>query len=484
MPDSNKYIDVLPTFNNCFFHCLSLHYLSKGIPLPDDLFTPHGLDTQYVRAIKKVIQTAEDLELFKQVTDSSYLVEKTLVLGVLFRSYFSNFLSDNWELGVKLFDSKDENLPQGMQELIFMKLVEGRLELGLEAFLQNVQEQAPSIYLANKDFFKQVKEPELYWLEEGYLNFCRYIGTNIKLSAFEADLFLTSKLNIPFAAYNDDKKSNEKLLITSNSEQPDFQFLLDAKDKHYNFIETQPSQVLEEYKTRFEGYKLEREKILAMAANSHTKLAEAQNSPFLLVAATFPASEEGFKYPMQLLVNRLNYLSEKSKAKKLEIIAPEEIAEIVITEQTAQPEMEDQSIKITEQDEPVPEPSAFMQSDNDQDFIILSEPTPSTLKKESTPIPRNVPRKRPLPKAKEKVHSCANISMMVLGGFIAAAGIAAVALAFTVLNAATLGIAGIATAVAAVPLFFSGVGLFATGIYKNRQPGDEQPLDASNPILR
>lgn len=64
-----------------------------------------------------------------------------------------------------------------------------------------------------------------------------------------------------------------------------------------------------------------------------------------------------------------------------------------------------------------------------------------------------------------------NINMMVLGGFIAVVGIAAVAVAFTVLNAATLGtviVAGIG--IAAV---LSGIGLFAVGAYKNSQTNTE-----------
>ncbi len=69
-----------------------------------------------------------------------------------------------------------------------------------------------------------------------------------------------------------------------------------------------------------------------------------------------------------------------------------------------------------------------------------------------------------------------NISMMVLGGFIAAAGIAAVAIAFTVLNAATFGVAGLAVAGIGVAAALSGVGLFATGAYKNRQTIPEESL--------
>jgi hypothetical protein len=79
--------------------------------------------------------------------------------------------------------------------------------------------------------------------------------------------------------------------------------------------------------------------------------------------------------------------------------------------------------------------------------------------------------------------SISNISMMVLGGFIAAAGIAAVAIAFTVLNAATFGVAGLVVAGIGVAVALSGVGLFATGAYKNKNTTSDISLDHSNNIV-
>lgn len=77
--------------------------------------------------------------------------------------------------------------------------------------------------------------------------------------------------------------------------------------------------------------------------------------------------------------------------------------------------------------------------------------------------------------------------MMVLGGFIAAAGIAAVAIAFTVLNVATFGIVGLVVAGIGVAAALSGVGLFATGAYKNRNTTPYIPLeeadDAPAPVM-
>lgn len=54
-----------------------------------------------------------------------------------------------------------------------------------------------------------------------------------------------------------------------------------------------------------------------------------------------------------------------------------------------------------------------------------------------------------------------NISMQILGGFIAALGVAAIAIAFTILNAAMLGIPGVALAVSGVVMTLIGYGVFS-----------------------
>jgi hypothetical protein len=69
-----------------------------------------------------------------------------------------------------------------------------------------------------------------------------------------------------------------------------------------------------------------------------------------------------------------------------------------------------------------------------------------------------------------------NISLMVLSGFIASVGITAVAIAFSALNAAIFGIAGIIVATIGVTTALSGMGLFAVSAYKHRQKTDENSM--------
>lgn len=69
-----------------------------------------------------------------------------------------------------------------------------------------------------------------------------------------------------------------------------------------------------------------------------------------------------------------------------------------------------------------------------------------------------------------------NVSMVVLSGFIAVAGIAAIAIAFTVLNAATFGVAGIVTAIIGSAAILSSIGLFTANTAGARQKSIDEPL--------
>ncbi|CAM2922160.1 hypothetical protein [Legionella worsleiensis] len=67
-------------------------------------------------------------------------------------------------------------------------------------------------------------------------------------------------------------------------------------------------------------------------------------------------------------------------------------------------------------------------------------------------------------------------SMMILGGFIAVMGIAAVAIALTVLNTSIAGLIVTAIGIAAT---FTGWGLFANEAFKNKKTITDEPLDYS-----
>ncbi|MCL9684546.1 hypothetical protein [Legionella maioricensis] len=74
----------------------------------------------------------------------------------------------------------------------------------------------------------------------------------------------------------------------------------------------------------------------------------------------------------------------------------------------------------------------------------------------------------------------ADLSMMVIGGFIAAAGMLAVVIAFAVLNAATFGIPGVVVASVGIAASLSGMGLFAAGGCRGCQAHSEPSFDISD----
>lgn len=67
----------------------------------------------------------------------------------------------------------------------------------------------------------------------------------------------------------------------------------------------------------------------------------------------------------------------------------------------------------------------------------------------------------------------ASFNMAILGGFISAMGALAVALAFTALNAATLGLAGIVVASIGAASLLGGLGLFSYSVVKTCQATNE-----------
>lgn len=91
-------VDVSAALENCFFHSLALYYLLTKRPFPNDLFMVYETDLPEVKNIKQFIPNFNSLNLFEifarqcqKIEDlpaPHFLFEKTLVLGVLLRSWF------------------------------------------------------------------------------------------------------------------------------------------------------------------------------------------------------------------------------------------------------------------------------------------------------------------------------------------------------------------------------------------------------------
>lgn len=101
---------------------------------------------------------------------------------------------------------------------------------------------------------------------------------------------------------------------------------------------------------------------------------------------------------------------------------------------------------------------------------VIAEEAPAPTPPTATP-PKPSRSQQPNPVQKP------SICMLVLSGFITAAGIAAVAVAFTLLNASTFGLSGMGLAATGLGLTLYGIGMFA-----HHRPKSKSPNRAEAPI--
>ncbi|KTD18548.1 Dot/Icm secretion system substrate [Legionella lansingensis] len=146
-------ISVSPVFENCFFHCIALHYLCNNIRLPEDLFRPAKNDSKLVLQLKELLKDEAalheffiDYERSKTSTSSSkreladseefdstqYLFEKTLILGILFRHWFVNQLDNKHSLAVRYEFPHLESRGCDERHITFSKLIVKFREAALE----------------------------------------------------------------------------------------------------------------------------------------------------------------------------------------------------------------------------------------------------------------------------------------------------------------------------------------------------------------
>ncbi|WED43362.1 NfeD family protein [Legionella cardiaca] len=100
--------------------------------------------------------------------------------------------------------------------------------------------------------------------------------------------------------------------------------------------------------------------------------------------------------------------------------------------------------------------------------------------KDELPFHERLENVSPLPEASSPAMNntspaMSNISMLVLDGFIFTLGIAAIAVAFTVLNAATFGVGGLIVAGLGVAAALTGFGLFTSHVRERHTIPDESP---------
>jgi hypothetical protein len=324
-------VDVPGTFNNCFFNTYAAYLISNNMPLPGDLFIPNPdphAKASLPEQLKKVFTCPHDLTLFDNFYKKKFpevklprstMAEKTFILGILLREWFTNKLLDNKENQQRLLSGNNgraPNLLQLIQQLNSLPDAGPFDEIDLKEEIK----RSP-IYAANQIFFEAIftekpkpTEEDLitrcteYWNKEGYINYCHYLAhPGITIAASDVMPILTSE-KIPFVFY--DKQSGiatqENL---PHSEKPPFEVALAAGEGHYYLLKNKKSESsLEQYEAALLQYKLDEETIRAKKSPDQ-KLLAISTADSLLVAVT--SSDKNTATRSQLLIESLNNMKKE-----------------------------------------------------------------------------------------------------------------------------------------------------------------------------
>ncbi|ASQ46149.1 hypothetical protein [Legionella clemsonensis] len=117
-------IDVSPALNNCFFHAYALHLLSNQHAFPPGLFDLTEFDGTHVVTLKERLH--DDRVLQEELTTAAtpdYLFEKTLILGILLRSWFCTQLFHSETARDALFEFKGETYNGDIRAFTFLRMV-------------------------------------------------------------------------------------------------------------------------------------------------------------------------------------------------------------------------------------------------------------------------------------------------------------------------------------------------------------------------
>ena len=310
----NSAVNVSGARDNCFFHAYAAYLLSNKLPLPADLFTPvPGNENISVEQLKTVFKNEQDLEVFKtqrqlqnsEVEPSEMLLEKTLVLGVLFRDWFSRKLLQNEAHKDRLFDQPDNE-----NAVSFIKVIEAFREVGAEALRADAR-FAP-IYEANIAFFNRLgttDEPvdfQAYWNEEGYKNYCDYLAKPHVKIAYTDMMPVLESLEVPYTIYS---KQDASITATSgedNHEKPRLDLAIAGGEGHYYLLKDSHTEAaLNDYAASLAQYIKDREAIL-QRSTPEEKSQACKNAISPLVSMIIPDDflpmEED---PIELLVQRV-----------------------------------------------------------------------------------------------------------------------------------------------------------------------------------
>lgn len=294
-------VEVAGTFNNCFFHAYAVYLLVNTLPLPDNLFdftSVLGSDSPASK-LQKFFPDAASLEIFSDYQNllathskSQHIMEKTLVLGILFREWFATQLADNQHRRLEMLLSSTpgqerQRLPLCDQFRSYREMREAKVsaeELRSQSALVDALQDEFEAFAdsptptTDTEIIAEEKKIRALWTDSGYRKYCQHLATlDVKVAADDF-LPVLKRLKQPYDI--------DGIICQGPSGIPPFCTQLDAKEGHfYLFTNHRTDEVLNDYASQQANYSEERD-ALQRTENKEARRAIYRKRSSLFLAAT------------------------------------------------------------------------------------------------------------------------------------------------------------------------------------------------------
>lgn len=324
----NGGVKISSTFDNCFFHCYSTYLLANNFALPNDLFSFESIigPNSPARKLQLLFPNLKSLDLFAHYTeltkalvlDPNFILEKTLVLGVLFREWFATQLEKNHDyrenlLNLMVLDRFNTYKELKQQNRMRPISADETLLLANKKFLDYLAIRPKSTPLSAEQqhfetYFSEAQNDEqmaisTYWRNEGYLQYCKHIAS-LGHKMAPADFFpVLASLNQPTTLSLSTGQIIDKIVLPTD--KAPLEIKLDNAGAHYSLLKTPAtSDILDQFQQSFDQYTIDRDTVFNAVGN---KISAANSTPSLLVAALCPPYRITVS-PFQALIDKIEQL--------------------------------------------------------------------------------------------------------------------------------------------------------------------------------
>lgn len=400
-------VDVSGAFENCFFHCYGAFLLANGLPLPADLFTFKSIlePDSPAKELQKLFPDAASLDFFaayakvsdkNQTTFPNFMVEKTLVLGILLREWFATETA-------KLFEHSSEAPP------VILNAFKAYIDARKEGIQPEDLLSGPEGVLcqANQDFLEScviraAKEEindaclHAHWANNGRVAYAKEIGKlNTKLAPDDL-LPVLRRLNYSFRIYN----LSGILVEHINPEQDDsvpFEVILDSAVGHYYLIkDSKTEKLLSEYQHSYDQYLKNRTAVLSQEMKLEDALPYSLLLPAICPKGLLDEQASPFPLFLQQMENMKKFIQGNDAREQQDMIQNQQASNETIPMETAEQSSLQgggiqESDEFKEQQPPISPPAntdpiSTPNNANDSEIILPATPTltsPETEEKSS-----------------------------------------------------------------------------------------------------